>query len=237
MVKRYTDICADVESWGTRAGFDLRSIGAVVFDPLNNKVAGIREFYDFPKNHEELDPALYYYKAVNNPLMGSYSPDHFTQRELDKIDGPHRRYNLRRDPKTVDWWGDQEEDAKAAFKDPIDLKEGLLGFTQFIHSHSKDIQNGQAKDVRVWGHGAAFDPPFLEAVFHAVDLPVPWFYRAPRDTRTAFDLSGIEDHSAHLAEYQYGIKHHALHDTITEAFAINEAIDRLRYSSRDWPVC
>lgn len=226
MSNKYIDICTDLETWGTRAGYDARSIGACVFDPHTWTVAGVPWVKQcFPENHEDLDPSLWYYAATDNPLTGWYSPNHHTSMELDMIDGGYRRYNLRRDPKTVQWWHDPEraEAAATAFANPIDLRAALIGFTSFIHSHSKDIRNGQARDVRVWGHGAAFDPPYLEALFHAVGLEVPWYYRAPRDTRTCFDMAGIAEHSPQLEKYRYGIFHHALHDTISESLAICDA--------------
>lgn len=60
----------------------------------------------------------------------------------------------------------------------------------------------------------------LAAVYQAVNLPVPWHYRAPRDTRTIFDAAGIDDHSAWLAQYATGTVHHALDDAICQARAV-----------------
>lgn len=223
MTSGIKNVSLDVESWGTKAGDDLRSLGAVVFDPDTNMV-----LYPNPGQPMPLfgNPSIFY-AACKNPLMGSYSSDHHTPMELDMIEGPNRRYNLSRNPDTVMWWYDQEQknpqEYREAFWNPIDLKEVLLAFSFFILELSEDVRNGQAYDVLAWAHGAAFDPGLLIAAYEACGLTYPLFYRAPRDTRTIFDDAGIVNHSAHLTKHRYGKLHHALHDTITQARAICEA--------------
>lgn len=214
-------ISADVESWGTRAGYDIRSIGAILFDPFTATIEYPSTYHTSPIT----DHTSVFYTACKNPLIGTYSRDHFTQEDLDKVDGFNRRYDLKRDPKTVSWWHapEQREASKEAFANPMDLKDALMAFSFFILELSEDVRHGQAYDICVWSHGRAFDPNLLEAAFHACGLTVPWFYRAPRDTRTIFDDAGIEDHSALLNKHRYGVPHHSLHDSITQARAINEA--------------
>ena len=82
--------------------------------------------------------------------------------------------------------------------------------------------NQHVTNIRLWSHGPAFDPPILAEAYHAVGLPVPWHYRAPRDTRTLFDVAGIEDHSAWLAQHsgEARVQHHALSDAICQARAV-----------------
>lgn len=119
--------------------------------------------------------------------------------------------------------------------DPVDLKEALQRFTYWLISLSADhnqpvvtylamANDDRVKldDIRIWSHGAAFDPPILAAAYEAVGLPVPWHYRAPRDTRTAFDMAGIDDHSAWLAQHAGDdrVQHHALSDAICQARAV-----------------
>jgi hypothetical protein len=203
-------IMLDLETWGTTPGSDIRSIGACVFDPVMGSIhsAGWMTFYI----------------ACYNPLMGTYSREHYTQAELDAIDGPHRRYNLTRDPHTVQWWSEQSDEAQAAFVDPVDLREALDRFSNWLCDliPALYVPSHGLTGIRIWSHGAAFDPPILAAAYEAVGLPVPWHYRAPRDTRTLFDAAGIDDHSAWLNQHPgpMGVPHHALDDAICQARAV-----------------
>ena len=78
-------------------------------------------------------------------------------------------------------------------------------------------------EIRIWANGPHFDISILEAVYHAVGLPVPWHYRAPRDFRTITDAAGMtrEEFS------NYGDAHNALHDAIAQAMTVCEAYKRL----------
>lgn len=207
------DISIDLETWGKRAGFDVRSIGATLFSPTLNLVGAPVDPIG--------DTKFTFYRACDNPLTGSYSRDHFTQFDLDCIDGPHRQYNLLRDRKTVEWWDERSDEAKSGFEDPLDLRLVLMDLSQWLKSVGVDPEDEHS--ARLWSHGAAFDLPFLEEVFHVVDLPVPWHYRAPRDTRTVFDDAGITDHSTWLKKHRVGTFHNALDDAFTQALAINTA--------------
>lgn len=221
MNSKIKHISVDIESWGTRAGYDIRSIAAALFNPCVNMVL-------YPSNdttYPILNNTAFFYAACSNPIQGTYNRDHYTQLDLDLFDGLHRKYNLKRDPKTVNWWHEpaQLEVALEAFANPMDLKDVLLGLSFFILELSDDVRDGQAYDICIWTHGAAFDPGLLEGAYHACGLTVPWFYRAPRDTRTIFDAANIADHSAHLKKHRYGKLHHSLHDAITQSNAICDA--------------
>lgn len=139
------------------------------------------------------------------------------------------KYPLTRDPRTVQWWSEQSDEAQAAFVDPVDLREALVRFTDWL-----DRIDPEPTAIRIWSHGAAFDPPILAAAYEVVGLPVPWHYRAPRDTRTLFDAAGIEDHSALLARHPgpMAVSHHALDDAICQARAVCAAYMLLR-ATRD----
>lgn len=199
-------IMIDTETWGKRAGCDARSIGAVVFDPTTGHVA-------------TRGSAGTFYTALENRVDFPYEWG-------DRPGQPPRKYKLWRDPETEAWWSEQSEEAHAAFNGAIDLRDGLILFTNWFDSIAmgNPLPNQQA-DVRLWGHGAGFDLPIIEAWYHACDLPVPWHYRAPRDTRTAFDMAGIDDHSAWLNRHVEpgAIYHHALDDALCQARAVNGA--------------
>lgn len=204
----------DTETWGKRAGCDARSIGVCLMDP-NTGLIGDRHPLASESNGNGV-----FYRALHNDLLGSYCCKHYTPYDLDFVEGPYRRYNLHRDKSTVEWWHSQTEEAIAAFDDSIDLKQGLSEFSDWLKSFGVD----PAKDTtRIWGHGAAYDPPIVEAWFQAVGLPLPYHYRSPRDTRTAFDMVGIEDHTAWMTNFRRGVFHHARDDALTEAYAIAAA--------------
>jgi hypothetical protein len=199
------NIMLDLETWGTTPGCDIRSIGACVFDPHD------------PLPHDTWPT---FYTACDNPTIPGSCNDI----------GTDSKYELHRDPQTVQWWSEQSDEAQAAFADPVDLREGLLGFTSWIVNMYPGPWDGEITDqIRLWVHGSHFDIPILAAAYAACGLPVPWHYRAPRDTRTIFDAAGIDDHSAWLKQHPgpLGIPHHALDDAICQARAVCGAYDRM----------
>lgn len=207
-------IMIDTETWGKRAGCDARSIGAVVFDPTTGHVA-------------TRGSAGTFYTALENRVDFPYEWG-------DRPGQPPRKYKLWRDPETEAWWSEQSEEAQAAFANPVDLRDGLILLSTWLETvttpsiggnlimHFNPVPMHKREHVRLWGHGAGFDLPIIEAWYHACDLPVPWHYRAPRDTRTAFDMAGIDDHSAWLNQHAEvgAIAHHALDDALCQARAV-----------------
>jgi len=211
-------IMLDLETWGTEPGCDIRSIGACVFNPLTGFV-----------HDGSLGTIKPFYIATDNPIVLDGSMTH----RGDWDDAEHKRkYPLTRDPRTVQWWSEQSVEAQAAFANVVDLHDALLSFVTWLELVTRNIANDQnvqdRQYVRLWSHGPAFDPPILAAAYKAVGLPVPWYYRAPRDTRTAFDMAGVDDHSAFLNRFSVGTYHHALDDAICQARAVCEAFAMVR---------
>jgi len=87
-------------------------------------------------------------------------------------------------------------------------------------------------DISLWAHGPTFDISILAAAYDACGLPIPWHYRAPRDTRTAFDMAGVDDHSAFMQRFNYGTAHNALDDSISQAKAVCAAFRRIRHEPK-----
>mgnify|MGYP000689862773 CR=1 FL=1 len=199
-------VSLDLETWGTRPGCDIRSIGAVVFDPVMGEMVDI------------------FYIACDNPQDTPHG-------WRDVLGLPPRKYPLHRDPQTVQWWNAPEQAAAStAFDNPVDLREALVRFTAWMYNVTRvNRQETGNSNALLWSHGPAFDPPILAEAYHAVGLPVPWHYRAPRDTRTLFDVAGIEDHSAWLRQHPgpMGVPHHALDDVICQARAVCAAWGRV----------
>lgn len=195
-------IMVDLETWGTTPGSDIRSIGAVVFDPVTGAygVVGGKNCF---------------YIACDNPI------DH----AFDDGTGVTRKYPLTRDERTVQWWSEQSDEAQAAFANPVDLFMALASFEDWLAKVTPDeagLPVAKRTSIRLWSHGPQFDISILAAAYQAVGLPVPWHYRAPRDTRTCFDMAGINDHSAWLKKHPgpIGVTHHALDDAICQARAV-----------------
>lgn len=206
-------VMLDLETWGKRPGADIRSIGACVFDPETG-------VFD---TRGGVTADQHFYIACDNPL-------------LDREDAEARNlrfYPLTRDPDTVQWWSEQSDEAQAAFADPVDLRDALLRFSQWIASVRPDnsyaIGAMPSDDLRLWAHGPQFDISILEAAYHAVGLPVPWHYRAPRDTRTILEAAGIDPHKGLEMFVQPGdVYHHALSDAVVQARAVCAAYKVLR---------
>lgn len=206
-----THIMLDLETWGTTPGSDIRSIGAVVFDPVAGNVYGVLN-------------AERFYIATDNPVglwrNGSFNHGVVIGKERLKY------LDLTRDPKTVKWWNEQSEEAQAAFADPVDLHDGLYLFGSWLGEVNGEATNMSDSPLRIWAHGPQFDISILEAAYRAVSLPTPWHYRAPRDVRTILEAAGIDPHKG-LEAFSHGTAHNALDDAISQAMAVCEAYKRL----------
>lgn len=192
-----THIMLDLETWGRTPGSDIRSIGAVVFDPI----AG------WMPSHSE---AFIFYVACNNPALSK--------------DGTRRKYPLTREPATVQWWSEQSEDAQKAFTNPTDLKEALQAFENWIGIVA-GCTPSEAQHVRLWANDPHFDVSILGAAFRACGMSEPWHYRAPRSQKTITEAAGMtrEDY----APFNHGTAHNALDDAISQAQIVCEAYRRL----------
>lgn len=187
----------DIDTWGLTPGSDIRSIGAVVFDPMMGWIGGYNDGY--------MDNIGCFYIACDNPV--SY---------MDNESGVHvRKYPLNRDPNTVRWWSEQSPEAQAAFANPVDLKDALAQFHAWYARYAVD--NGH--EIRIWANDPHFDVVLLEAVYRAVKLPVPWHYRAPRSMRTVMEIAGMSREDCE----NYGDAHNALHDAIAQAMTVCKA--------------
>lgn len=122
---------------------------------------------------------------------------------------------LRVDGSTVIWWMQQSEEAR---------KEIIIG-TDLLAQSLMDFSRFFPEDGHLWGHGAYFDPPILEAAYRAVGVPLPWKFWNVRDTRTLFDVSRV------YPERTKGIHHKALNDAKVQAEAVILAYRKLGRAS------
>ena len=121
-------------------------------------------------------------------------------------------FGLTVDADTIMWWLRQTEAPRAAIRhDTHHIAAALHDLRRFIERHGARC--------RIWAHGASFDPVLLDHAYHAVGEPPPWEFRDVRDTRTIFDLAGIDLRQ----EPRYGVAHHALNDAVTQAMAVRKS--------------
>lgn len=265
-------VMLDLETWGTRPGCEIRSIGACVFDPVTGDIPCYDPSAPTGEKIRSLTGAFYI--ATENPRGYYDARGRAVPHWYNDPRGWETKYDLHRDPDTEAWWAEQSDEAQGAFADAVDLKVGLERFTWWLHQvtmkhrpitnpsvirgqydaergeydmidvrahgvvHDQPVALNEWGGLRLWSHGAATDPPWLAAAYHACGLPVPWHYRAPRDTRTLFDLAGIDDHSAWLKQHPgpLGVPHHALDDAICQARAVCGAMARIQSPDREFHV-
>lgn len=215
-----THIMIDLETWGTRPGCDIRSIGATVFDPSTGHIG-------------ERGTAGTFYIATDNPE--TVFPDIGFMNSLEEW----RAYDLDRNPKTVEWWNNPERTIAAGepFLNLLDLREALQTFAEWLGimcdpaDFTNRIGDPMVVACKLWAHGPTFDVSILAAAYEAVGLPIPWHYRAPRDTRTIMEAAGMDPHKG-LEQFSTGTFHHALDDAICQAGAVCEAYRLLRTTER-----
>ncbi len=100
------------------------------------------------------------------------------------------------DGDTLAFWMKQTKEIQDGLFSPaqIPLKEAIrwfLGWFQEVENKVRDY-SGDDEKVKVWGHGATFDPVILANVIRKCGYEVPWKYWNVRDTRTLFDLAQVD---------------------------------------------
>lgn len=107
------------------------------------------------------------------------------------------------DPVTLSWWAKQKPEAYAeAFGGTTHIREAM----QSLHQHLKPYDK-----IRVWGNGASFDAPILEAAFAACGMREPWKYYDSMCYRTMKNLF------PQVPILRNGLHHNALDDARSQA--------------------
>lgn len=202
-----THVMFDLETWGLTPGSDIRSIGAVVFDPI----AGLL--------------GEGFYINVDNPKV-----ERLGHHKYDPTSEP--KWPLTRDPDTEMWWDGQSEEAKGRFRHGVvELDEGLRRFSLWIAEVVPDggvvPEARNYSELALWCHGPHFDEAILGAVYRAVSQEAPWTHRAPRDCRTIWEAAGWP-----TIPFE-GVPHYALDDAIHQARCVIEAYRRLGLSRQN----
>lgn len=121
---------------------------------------------------------------------------------------------LEKDPSTLEWWALQDTQAwLKATSNPFQLAVAL----PYISTWLQWAAGGQ--DFLIWCHGASFDCSLLEEVYRRAGVPCPWKFRQVRDTRTLYDLAGINP-----KDYAVPPPHVALNDALGQTRAANAAL-------------
>lgn len=126
---------------------------------------------------------------------------------------------LHRDPETEAWWASQSVAARAAFADPVPehVADVVAAFGAWFT---------QVGGQQVYGHGANFDPPILEAAFAACLLDSPWLFWDVRCCRTILAMANRKP------DRRGGTHHNALDDAVAQAKAVAAAFNTKQFSPR-----
>lgn len=118
------------------------------------------------------------------------------------------------DPGTVLWWMGQSEEARAVFKSGarVPMRQALT-----------DLRAWAKGSTYLWCQGANFDAPILEAAFKRMEVSNPWRFYNVRDTRTLYQLAGVE-------VIRSAGHHNALNDAVDQSQAAIVALNKL-----GWP--
>lgn len=131
-----------------------------------------------------------------DPKTGATGAEFY--RNIDRVRS--KRAGLTVDPETELWWAKQSREAQHVLEaNCVSFGEAHADFLKFWAECGAD---------RVWAHGASFDPPMYESACRVMKLSAPWTYKMIRDTRTIYDLAGL-DQSAVPSE---GVHHYAVDD-------------------------
>jgi len=121
-------------------------------------------------------------------------------------------YNRKIDDNTLQWWSQQDpqiqEDAFGEGEDRIDLEEAMKKLYTFGLGTSN-----------VWSHGSIFDVVIIEDICRSFQQAVTWKFWEVRDTRTLFDLAGVN--------VRIEGKHNALTDAVAQSKAVQESYAKL----------
>ena len=120
------------------------------------------------------------------------------------------------DPDTEAWWKKQSQTAQDAFLvDVKPLKTAITEFTNFVR---------KGGDVRVWSQGANFDTVLIDACYAAVQVFVPWRFYNTRDTRTIYDMAGLDTRNIR----REGTHHNALDDCRFQAKCVQQGLRMIK---------
>lgn len=120
---------------------------------------------------------------------------------------------LEIDPQTHAWWGEQNTKYPGVWERVIADPQPLSVALPYVGTWLQWAAGGS--DFLIWCHGATFDCPLMSEVFRRADVPCPWQYWQVRDTRTLYDLAGVN-----VKDYPCPPPHVALNDALSQSRAL-----------------
>jgi exodeoxyribonuclease VIII len=132
------------------------------------------------------------------------------------LDASCESVGLVRESGTVRWWSEQSQEAQDSLKsDQRQLVDVVVDFQRWWHAQAGE---------QLWSQGANFDGPIWERACAAVQRRAPWKFYNTRDTRTAYEMGGLDTRTIS----RQGTYHNALDDAIHQAKCVQIAHARLR---------
>lgn len=109
------------------------------------------------------------------------------------------------DASTVQWWLDQNDEARKPFTTNV----GSLSIALALCDFSAWVRRNGVE--RVWGNGAAFDNVILRSAYHSIGMSEPWNHWNDRCYRT------IKAFFPDIKLERIGVHHNALDDALSQA--------------------
>ena len=117
----------------------------------------------------------------------------------------------KKDPKTVEWWDKQSDEAKHLFNEvQVGVFNFMSIFTDWVTNKAQDPGS-----VKMWGNGSDFDNAILGNLYESWGIKKPWSYSNNRCYRTLKNICLPFD--SHDLPQREGVHHHALHDAQYQA--------------------
>ena len=125
-----------------------------------------------------------------------------------------REIGLSISAQTMAWWNKQPRETRdEAFSGDVNVREALFEFSDWL------LQLGE---IRVWGNGASFDVPILEAAYEKCGIKIPWKYTQSMCYRTMRSLY------PHIAFVDPEMKHSAIEDARAQAEHLRKIFDYMQ---------
>lgn len=119
------------------------------------------------------------------------------------------RQGLKIEGRTVAWWMEQGEEARAIFG-----RTGLA-LPTVLHALSEAYD---WEDAGVWCNGLTFDLPILDTAYRACGMAAPWAYYNARDYRTL--KNELPKETFRSLEVKPTVAHNALEDAKAQALTL-----------------
>lgn len=203
-----THIMLDLETLGVGVYPVVLSIGAVKFDPTD--ATPIEEPVLAPQMTDQSSPFFFTRVSPQSCVAAG----------------------AKIDDRVLDFWMTPELDAArpyalgASMCPAMPVGDALLTFTTWL------LATEGAPDLRgthLWSHGLTFDANILQHYHETLGVPWPVHFRNARDTRTIYDVCGLNAEGSESISFPPApVKHHPVWDAWRQARAIQLCHSLLR---------